>query len=60
MARNLHQEGSRHYSCCFADRFAVVVCTGFYGTSTNCRIAFQHDSEYRCRGYARLFLKSVV
>lgn len=31
MARNLHQEGGCRYSCCFADRFAVVVCTGFYG-----------------------------
>lgn len=60
MARNLYQEGGCRHSCYFVDRFAVVVCTGFYGTSTDCRIAFQHDSEHRCRGYARIFLKSII
>lgn len=60
MARNLHQEGGCRYSCCFVDRFTAIVCTGFYGTSTDCRIAFQHNSEHRCRSYARLFLKSVI
>lgn len=59
MARNLHQEGGCRYSCCFADRFAVVVCTGFYGTSTDCRIAFQHDSEHVVGVMLGYFLKAL-
>lgn len=39
-------------------RNGTVLCACIYGASTNCGIAFQHNSVDRCRGYAWLLLQS--